>query len=517
LILEPVACNCSVVLPAANLNSPGENSSISPVSANQNSQDVVGWSGKESKAEGKKQYLIPPVEIERYYRNMVDTPGLKLRNIDELKKMIQDKANELTQDGVFDKDLAKKQKEISTLLGPVSSTSEILPYFVSQIPDDGATNIFIARKAAQYFQIKYMLSLLSNQRNNARLYFLNRERMDKFYDILYNVARQAELKHAYGEEDVYKFFTDNFEKCMRGETNEVNAKDLEGFKEFAESIYKELKETGLLEHSHIRFIDNGYWGTIPLTLKSIVEHFEPGKKVEVFVGSGHSDDDYQSKTLPQFQPIDNENGYLNYHLTRNPHELVVIEENEAQSLKWDNKSGMMVLTSRTDQLQAYYELLLRINGVLMFFKKLKDKAPHKSDTNGSASSPVTPQAQKAPGGIDFRALPIVTQAIGNLSANISHNSMQEMANMNLRQEWSDIERMVNAGITPSSERIKEYLQASCSKGNVDNDIDKVISCISDILRQEEECCHQTDATLKDILVVLESTGSGAELNKVFLR
>jgi hypothetical protein len=127
------------------------------------------------------------------------------------------------------------------------------------------------------------------------------------------------------------------------------------------------------------------------------------------------------------------------------------------------------------------------------------------------------------GGIDFRALPIVTQAIGNIRASLGTVPLARQGSylagtvpVDLAKEWSEIERMVNAGITPSAERIKEYVQASCAKGQADQDVDKVINCISDILRQEEERCCSTDATLRDILVVLEASRSGAELSQVFL-
>jgi hypothetical protein len=127
------------------------------------------------------------------------------------------------------------------------------------------------------------------------------------------------------------------------------------------------------------------------------------------------------------------------------------------------------------------------------------------------------------GGIDFRALPIVTQAIGNIRASLGTVPLARQGSylagtvpVDLAKEWAEIERMVNAGITPSAERIKEYVQASCAKGQADQDVDKVINCISDILRQEEELCCSTDATLRDILVVLESARSGQELKEVFV-
>jgi len=128
-----------------------------------------------------------------------------------------------------------------------------------------------------------------------------------------------------------------------------------------------------------------------------------------------------------------------------------------------------------------------------------------------------PTGRETMGGIDFRALPIVTQAVSNLRAQIGASGMGALQRMNLSEEWGQIEQMVSGGIIPSSERIKEFIQASCAQGNAERDIEKVISCISDILRQEEESCCSTDNTLRDILVVLEATPGGAELSKIFLR
>ncbi len=138
----------------------------------------------------------------------------------------------------------------------------------------------------------------------------------------------------------------------------------------------------------------------------------------------------------------------------------------------------------------------------------------------SASSPAAEASQKADdkGGIDLRALPIVIQAISNLSANLRDSPLrgQSLRLVNLDSEWRQIENLVNAGIRPSAERIKEYIQASCYKDDLGPEMDKVISCISDVLRLEEEQCCATDQVLKDILIVLESGQSAQELKGVFL-
>jgi hypothetical protein len=138
------------------------------------------------------------------------------------------------------------------------------------------------------------------------------------------------------------------------------------------------------------------------------------------------------------------------------------------------------------------------------------------DDNKPSRLPLTSEGVKAPGGIDFRNLPIVTQAVGNLRVNIGSSSINRFNSIDLNSEWRDIENLVNSGITPSTERIKEYVQASCYKGSIDKEIDKVISCISDMLRIEEERYSPTDPTLKDILVVLDSVNSVQQLKAVFI-
>jgi hypothetical protein len=119
------------------------------------------------------------------------------------------------------------------------------------------------------------------------------------------------------------------------------------------------------------------------------------------------------------------------------------------------------------------------------------------------------------GGIDFRFLPIVNQSMDSLKASLRAMSQSNLQRISLTQEWSSIERLVNAGITPSAERLEEYFAASNLKGNLDSDRAKIVSCISDILRMEEQDYSATDQTLKDILVVLGSGRNAEELKSAF--
>jgi hypothetical protein len=74
---------------------------------------------------------------------------------------------------------------------------------------------------------------------------------------------------------------------------------------------------------------------------------------------------------------------------------------------------------------------------------------------------------------------------------------------------------VDSEIVPSGDRLKEFVQAAYLKGELDAAIRKIISCIAEILRLEEERCGNSDEQLRDILVILESGRRGAELKEAF--
>jgi hypothetical protein len=125
------------------------------------------------------------------------------------------------------------------------------------------------------------------------------------------------------------------------------------------------------------------------------------------------------------------------------------------------------------------------------------------------------------GGIDFRALPIVTQAVNNLGVGFRDSALRgqsllQLSNVNLDAEWRSMEQMASSGIKLSSERLKEYAQSSSAQGNIARDRDKIIQSISDILRQEEDECCETDPVLRDILVVLDSIQQPEALKEAFL-
>ncbi|MCM8782950.1 MAG: hypothetical protein NC909_00930, partial [Candidatus Omnitrophica bacterium] len=79
------------------------------------------------------------------------------------------------------------------------------------------------------------------------------------------------------------------------------------------------------------------------------------------------------------------------------------------------------------------------------------------------------------------------------------------SNLNPEEEWYKIQNMLNLGIIPSTQRLKEYLQVYCQgNNNIEEGIQKVLVCIADILRLQEERALSTDLELKNLLVLVES-------------
>jgi len=148
--------------------------------------------------------------------------------------------------------------------------------------------------------------------------------------------------------------------------------------------------------------------------------------------------------------------------------------------------------------------------VVLDTKTIQNALANKSNLDSSVKGS-SPAQTSNKGGIDFTSLPIVSQPLLTTSqplSNIPHPSV----NINLDKEYSEIQNMLNSGIIPSVERIREYLNACFIREDMDNQINKVLACIADILRLEEENCCNTDPGLKDILMLLESNKPAFELH-----
>jgi len=114
------------------------------------------------------------------------------------------------------------------------------------------------------------------------------------------------------------------------------------------------------------------------------------------------------------------------------------------------------------------------------------------------------------GGIDLRSLPIVAQPVSGSDPLLrSVAPPVTVPSKDLDQEWLQIQNMLKIGAIPSSDRLKTYLVSCCQKSGAEAGINKVISCIAQILRMEEERVVPTDQALRKLLTLLE-TGKPAK-------
>lgn len=128
------------------------------------------------------------------------------------------------------------------------------------------------------------------------------------------------------------------------------------------------------------------------------------------------------------------------------------------------------------------------NEIEFLSKKNKDSNEGNIMKNSiKSSSPI--------GGIDFRSLPISRQIIGELA----DTPPEKLRNIDLNRELGEAETLVDSGIVPSEDRIKELLKVSNYQGIYSR---RLMNCIIDTLRLQEKNYAPTEESLKDILSFL---------------
>jgi hypothetical protein len=190
--------------------------------------------------------------------------------------------------------------------------------------------------------------------------------------------------------------------------------------------------------------------------------------------------------------------------SHNPTQIVITHLNESENRVITREDARRIVTLYQGSIVHYPFIETADTRTLpSFMPKAKTELPVELKDNHNL------------GGIDFCSLPIVSTAIQNLSFNGNNGALNRLSDINLSQEWQQIESLVNAGIIPSPERIKEYVWAASIQNKTDDDFDRVILCIADILRKDEEDYLLTNSTLRDILIVLTTGLSTTELRSIF--
>ncbi|MDO8748326.1 MAG: hypothetical protein Q7J72_04320 [Candidatus Omnitrophota bacterium] len=122
------------------------------------------------------------------------------------------------------------------------------------------------------------------------------------------------------------------------------------------------------------------------------------------------------------------------------------------------------------------------------------------------SSALATTAPTKTGGIDFRQMNILTKPMGSFSGlnfNLPMLSKAEVESLDLDKELTDIQRMVNSGIVPSGNRLKEYLSACYQKGEFDSRREGIIVSLVEICNLEESLAVESDPALREALVMAE--------------
>ena len=127
-----------------------------------------------------------------------------------------------------------------------------------------------------------------------------------------------------------------------------------------------------------------------------------------------------------------------------------------------------------------------------------------------SSSPVasnlTQDTPERVGGIDFRTITMITKPMGSLSGlKFSLPKLSNVDSINLDNELSQIQNMLKAGITPSIERLKEYVAACYQKGQLRKHLGGIVNCLVDTCKLEEEKVAESTADLKELLLLIEAT------------
>jgi hypothetical protein len=105
-------------------------------------------------------------------------------------------------------------------------------------------------------------------------------------------------------------------------------------------------------------------------------------------------------------------------------------------------------------------------------------------------------------GIDFRYINIITQPeFVQLKENFKMPDLSTLKQINLNEEKAELEKMIRAGIVPSSQRMMEFVSA-CYVRNPDQA--DAFECLADYFKLEEGLGNETAQEMKIFLAVVES-------------
>ncbi len=129
-------------------------------------------------------------------------------------------------------------------------------------------------------------------------------------------------------------------------------------------------------------------------------------------------------------------------------------------------------------------------------------AANQGNYRKTGDDPGAPSNPMAPGGVDFRAIPVGGQMISPIP--LTPRVMQ-MANsssiQDLKEEWQDIQGRTMIGPVPY-DKLKDYVAACCQRQDTARQIEEIQSWVNNVLSLEEAAAVPTSEELKQVLLAL---------------
>jgi hypothetical protein len=206
---------------------------------------------------------------------------------------------------------------------------------------------------------------------------------------------------------------------------------------------------------------------------------------------------YTIEQLNRHVPIDNDN------LSEIWTSIKVVE----RSQDYITKFALAILTNleKGEKSRVFEEVLENITDKKTVIK-IKDEAREKGIIFGNGpiagSSPVGADKK---GGIDFRVLPMTMQPLGSFkNLTFALPETAALSRLDINREIGEISQMVDTGILPSGERVKELVSACYHKNELAAHQKELFSCLMRICRLEEDAVVPTDVKIKEAIVIVDS-------------
>jgi hypothetical protein len=92
----------------------------------------------------------------------------------------------------------------------------------------------------------------------------------------------------------------------------------------------------------------------------------------------------------------------------------------------------------------------------------------------------------------------------SLNFKLPQLSQAELRQINVSLEMQQIKNMVQSGIIPSGQRIKEIVAACIQKKEMNSQVNSLLLCLADIFRLEEENASGSSPELREALAIVDS-------------